>query len=121
MTSSLRLGLNIGYSGRSIQIPEDMVLTAERLGYDIVWVAESYGSDAVTPLAWLCARTDRIHLGTAIMQMPARSPAMTAMTAMTMDQLSGGRFRLGLGISGPQVVEGWHGQPFATGTYTRVR
>ena len=85
---------------------------AERLGYQTVWSAEAYGSDAVTPLAWAGALTSRIRLGTGIMQMPARSPAMTAMTAMTLDQLSGGRFVLGLGMSGPQVVEGWHGVPY---------
>jgi F420-dependent oxidoreductase-like protein len=77
-----------------------------------VWSAEAYGSDAVTPLTWIAARTGRIHVGTAIMQMAARTPAMTSMTAMTLDALSGGRFRLGLGVSGPQVVEGWHGEPF---------
>ncbi|NOX63243.1 MAG: LLM class F420-dependent oxidoreductase [Chloroflexi bacterium] len=110
--SSLRLGLNIGYSGARIHLPVDMVLEAERLGYHSVWAAESYGSDAVTPLAWLGALTQTIHLGAGIMQMPARTPANTAMTAMTLDQLSGGRFLLGLGMSGPQVVEGWHGQPY---------
>lgn len=95
-----------------MQLPTDMVLEAERLGYHVVWAAESYGSDAVTPLAWLGALTSKIRLGTAILQMPARTPAMTAMTAMTLDQLSGGRVLLGLGLSGPQVVEGWHGQPY---------
>ena len=85
---------------------------AERLGYTSVWTAESYGSDAVVPLAWVGALTYRIQLGTAILQMAARTPAMTAMTAMTLDALSGGRALLGLGVSGPQVVEGWHGQPF---------
>ncbi len=112
MTQDLRLGLNLGYSGRRLELPVAMVQEADRLGYDVVWAAESYGSDAVTPLAWLGALTQRIHLGTAIMQMPARTPAMTAMTAMSLDHLSGGRFRLGLGVSGPQVVEGWHGQPY---------
>lgn len=112
MTTPLKLGLNLGYSGRTLQLPVAMVQEAERLGYDVVWIAESYGSDAVTPLAWLGALTHRIHLGTAIMQMHARTPAMTAMTAITLDQLSGGRFRLGLGVSGPQVVEGWHGQAY---------
>ncbi|RME81833.1 MAG: LLM class F420-dependent oxidoreductase [Caldilineae bacterium] len=112
MTLPLRLGLNLGYSGRTIQLPVDMVREAERLGYHVVWTAESYGSDAVTPLAWLGALTSTIHLGTAVLQMPARTPAMTAMTAMTLDQLSGGRFYLGLGVSGPQVVEGWHGVPY---------
>jgi F420-dependent oxidoreductase-like protein len=90
----------------------ETILEAERLGYHAVWAAEAYGSDCVTPLAWIGARTTTIRLGTAIMQMPARTPAMTAMTAMTLDQLSGGRMLLGLGLSGPQVVEGWHGQPY---------
>jgi F420-dependent oxidoreductase-like protein len=90
----------------------DLVREVERLGYDSIWSAESYGSDAVTPVAWIAALTTRIHVGTGIMQMAGRTPAATAMTAMTLDGLSGGRFRLGLGVSGPQVVEGWHGQPF---------
>lgn len=108
----MRLGLMLGYSGATIQLPLEFVLEAERLGYYAVWTAEAYGSDAVTPLAWIGARTDTIKLGTAILQMPARTPAMTAMTAITLDQLSGGRMLLGLGLSGPQVVEGWHGQPY---------
>jgi F420-dependent oxidoreductase-like protein len=108
----MRLGLMIGYSGATIQLPLELILEAERLGYYAVWTAEAYGSDAVTPLAWVGARTQTIKLGTAILQMPARTPAMTAMTAMTLDQLSGGRMLLGLGLSGPQVVEGWHGQPY---------
>jgi len=109
----MRLGLNAGYSGSTIDLPMDLVQEADRLGYYAVWTAEAYGSDAVTPLAWIGARTQRIHLGTAIMQMPARTPAMTAMTAITLDQLSGERMLLGLGVSGPQVAEGWHGQPSA--------
>jgi F420-dependent oxidoreductase-like protein len=109
----MRLALSQGYSGAALSPDVSKVLEAERLGYDAVWVAESYGSDAVTPAAWIAARTSRIHVGTAIMQISARTPAMAAMTAMTLDGLSGGRFRLGLGVSGPQVVEGWHGQPFA--------
>jgi F420-dependent oxidoreductase-like protein len=108
----MRLALNLNYSGASVALDMDKVLEAERLGYDSVWTAEAYGSDAVTPAAWIAARTTRIHVGTGIMQIPARTPAMTAMTAMTLDALSGGRFRLGLGVSGPQVVEGWHGQAF---------
>lgn len=108
----MRLGLNIGYSGARMTLPMEMIRAADRLGYDTVWSAEAYGSDAVTPLAWIGAQTQRVRLGTAIMQMPARTPAMTAMTAMTLDQLSGGRMVLGLGLSGPQVVEGWHGQPY---------
>lgn len=108
----MRLGLMLGYSGAKMELPVAMVQEAERLGYYVVWTAESYGSDCITPLAWLGALTNTIKLGTAIMQMPARTPANTAMTAMTLDQLSGGRFLLGLGLSGPQVVEGWHGQPY---------
>ncbi|MBP8002335.1 MAG: LLM class F420-dependent oxidoreductase [Chloroflexi bacterium] len=105
----MRLGLNIGYSAGRVDLPVALVQEADRLGVYVVWTAEAYGSDAVTPLAWLGALTERIKLGTAIMQMPARTPANTAMTAMTLNQLSGGRFLLGLGLSGPQVVEGWHG------------
>ena len=108
----MRLGLNLGYSGARLALDVQCVQDAERLGYDSVWSAEAYGSDAVTPLAWLGAVTYRIHLGTAVMQIAARTPAATAMTAMTLDALSGHRFLLGLGVSGPQVVEGWHGQPF---------
>jgi F420-dependent oxidoreductase-like protein len=105
----MQLGLVIDYSGSKIRLPVELVQEADRLGYYAVWTSEVYGSDAVTPLAWLGAQTQRIKLGTAIMQMPGRTPANTAMTAMTLDQLSGGRFLLGLGLSGPQVVEGWHG------------
>jgi F420-dependent oxidoreductase-like protein len=108
----MRLGLNVGHAGARLALDVQCVQDADRLGYHSVWTAEAYGSDAVTPLAWLGAVTFRIRLGTAIMQIAARTPAMTAMTAMTLDALSGGRFVLGLGVSGPQVVEGWHGQPF---------
>jgi alkanesulfonate monooxygenase SsuD/methylene tetrahydromethanopterin reductase-like flavin-dependent oxidoreductase (luciferase family) len=108
----MRLALSLNYSGAAISIDTTKILEAERLGYDSVWTAEAYGSDAVVPAAWIAARTERIRVGTGIMQIPARTPAMTAMTAMTLDALSGGRFRLGLGVSGPQVAEGWHGQPF---------
>lgn len=108
----MRLALTLNYSGARMALDMAKVLEAERLGYDSVWSAESYGSDAVTPTAWIAARTERIHVGTGIMQIAGRTPAATAMTAMTLDALSGGRFRLGLGVSGPQVVEGWHGQPF---------
>jgi F420-dependent oxidoreductase-like protein len=89
-----------------------MVRAAEESGYDSAWTAEAYGSDAATVLGWIAGKTERIGLGSAIFQMPARTPAMTAMTAATLDNISGGRFRLGLGLSGPQVAEGWHGQPF---------
>jgi len=105
----------LGYFGAGTTAAEQLKLAreAERLGYDSAWVAEAYGSDAATVLAWLAAQTSSINLGSAVFQIPARSPAMTAMTAATLDQLSGGRFRLGLGLSGPQVAEGWYGQPFA--------
>jgi F420-dependent oxidoreductase-like protein len=108
----MKLALTLNYSGAAMALDMTKILEAERLGYASVWSAEAYGSDAVTPAAWIAARTETIHVGTAIMQIPARTPAMTAMTAMTLDALSGGRFRLGLGVSGPQVVEGWHGQAF---------
>jgi F420-dependent oxidoreductase-like protein len=108
----MKLAVHLSYSGSTYTLDLDKVLEAERLGYDSVWTAEAYGSDAVTPATWIAARTTRLHVGTAIMQIAARTPAMTAMTAMTLDALSGGRFRLGLGVSGPQVVEGWHGQAF---------
>ncbi len=108
----MRLGLSLGYWGARPTDGVALVQEAERLGFDSVWTAEAYGSDAVTPLAWIGAQTERIKLGTGIMQMPARTPAMAAMTAATLDLLSGGRMLLGLGVSGPQVVEGWHGQPY---------
>jgi F420-dependent oxidoreductase-like protein len=111
----MKLGINVGYWGMGIG-PQDqlqVVQEAERLGYDSVWAAEAYGSDAATVLAWLAAGTSKIKLGSAIFQMPGRTPALTAMTAATIDELSGGRFRLGIGSSGPQVAEGWHGQRFA--------
>lgn len=108
----MRLGLTIGYSGSAMKLDMPMIEEADRLGFYSVWSAEAYGSDAVTPLAWIAARTKQIHVATGIMQMPARTPAMTAMTATTLDQLSGGRFLLGLGVSGPQVVEGWHGERY---------
>ena len=105
----MKLGLVLGYSGAGMTLPIDLVLEAERLGFDSVWTSEAYGSDAVTPAAWILAQTSTIKVGTAIMQMPARTPAMAAMTAMTLDALSGGRFIMGIGASGPQVIEGWHG------------
>src|SRR5512133_528628 len=110
----MRLGVMLGYFGAGTTAAEQLALAqeAERLGYDSAWAAEAYGSDAATVLAWLAAQTSSIHLGSAVFQIPARSPAMTAMTAATLDQLSGGRFRLGLGLSGPQVAEGWHGQRY---------
>src|SRR5215210_5558886 len=111
----MRLGLNVGYWGLGMDASAqlEMVKEADAAGYDSVWAAEAYGSDAATVLAWLASQTERIRIGSAIFQMPARSPAMTAMTAATLDNLSGGRMLLGIGSSGPQVAEGWHGQRFA--------
>src|SRR5919199_755337 len=110
----MKLGLHIGYWGLGLSSEEQLKLVreAESLGYDSAWSAEAYGSDAATILGWLAQGTERIKLGSAIFQMPARSAAMTAMTAATLDQLSGGRMLLGIGSSGPQVAEGWHGQRF---------
>lgn len=109
----MKLGLGLGYWGAGKpEGVEEAVTAAEECGFDSVWTSEAYGSDALTPLAWLGARTTRLTLGTAVMQMSARTPAATAMAAMTMDHLSGGRFALGIGASGPQVVEGWYGQPY---------
>ena len=105
----MKLGLLTGYSGRKMNLPMETILHAERLGFDSVWTSEAYGSDAVTPATWILAHTKRIKVGTAIMQMPGRTPSMAGMTAMTLAQLSGNRFIVGLGASGPQVVEGWHG------------
>ncbi len=118
----MRLGFSMGYAPPGTNPRELVALAqeAERLGYDSAWAAESWGTDAVTVLAWLAATTERIKVGSAIMQIPARTPAATAMTAATLDLMSGGRFLLGLGTSGPQVVEGWHGQPWA-GPLTRTR
>ena len=110
----MKLGLSLGYAPPGTN-PADLfplVEEAERLGFDSVWVAEAWGTDAVSMLGWLAAKTERIKLGSAIMQIPGRTPANAAMTAATLDLLSGGRFLLGLGTSGPQVVEGWHGQPW---------
>ena len=108
----MKLGFLLGYSGKHIHIPIDLIKQAEAMGYDSVWTAEAYGNDAVTSATWVLSQTEKMRVGTAIMQMPARSPAMCAMTAMSLDQLSGGRFIVGLGASGPQVVEGWHGVPY---------
>jgi F420-dependent oxidoreductase-like protein len=109
----MKLGLNLGYWGLvSAQDNMDMVTEAERLGFSVIWAAEAYGNDAATVLTWIAAKTSTIDVGSAIFQIPARTPAMTAMTAATIDTLSNGRFRLGLGVSGPQVSEGWHGAKF---------
>ncbi len=118
----MRLGLALGYWGRG---PDprtaDLAVRAERLGYHSVWTAEAWGSDAFTPLTWIAARTSRIMLGTAVAQMAARAPTATAMQALTLDHLSGGRVLLGLGLSGPQVVEGWYGRPFPRSPLTATR
>jgi F420-dependent oxidoreductase-like protein len=109
----MRLGVNLGYWGAGNDADNlELAREADRLGYAVVWAAEAYGSDSPTVLAWIAAQTERIDVGSAVMQIPARTPAMTAMTAATLDTLSGGRFRLGLGVSGPQVSEGWHGVRF---------
>ena len=116
----MKLALNLGFLTSQNLDPIPLALEAERLNYDSVWVAEAWGSDAVSLLAWIGAKTERIQLGSAILQIPARTPTMTAMTAATLDHLSGGRLRLGLGVSGPQVVEGWHGRPYGK-PLTRTR
>jgi F420-dependent oxidoreductase-like protein len=108
----MRLGLNIGYSGSALGIDIALIQEADRLGFHSVWSAEAYGSDAVSTIAWVAAQTTRIGVGTAIMQIPARTPTLAATTALTLDQLSGGRFLMGVGVSGPQVIEGWHGVAF---------
>jgi F420-dependent oxidoreductase-like protein len=114
MARDLRLGLSLGYwAGGPPPGAAETIQEADRLGFDSVWTAEAYGSDALMPLAWWGASTTQIKLGTSIVQISARTPAATAMAAMTLDHLSGGRVILGLGVSGPQVVEGWYGQPFA--------
>ncbi len=109
----MKLGLNLGYWGAGNDAENlELAREADRLGYSVVWAAEAYGSDAATVLSWVAAQTERIDVGSAIFQIPGRTPALTAMTAATLDTLSGGRFRLGLGVSGPQVSEGWHGVRF---------
>jgi F420-dependent oxidoreductase-like protein len=114
----MKLGLSIGYSRAQLDIPVELVQRAEELGYDSVWTAEAYGSDAVTPLAFLAAKTSRIKLGTGIMQLAARTPANAAMSAATVDAMAGGgRFIAGIGVSGPQIVEGWYGQPWGRPYY----
>lgn len=117
----MKLGIGVGYSGAEMRLPVEKVQLAERLGYDSVWTAEAYGSDAITPLAYLAAVTSRIRLGTGIIQLAARTPAATAMAMQTLDALAGrGRAILGLGVSGPQIVEGWYGQPWGK-PYWRLR
>ena len=117
----MKLGLSIGYSGAEMRVPMERILMAEKLGYDSVWTAEAYGSDAITPLAYIAALTKRIRLGTGIIQLAGRTPAMTAMQVATVDAMAGGnRFIAGLGVSGPQIVEGWYGQPWGKPN-TRIR
>lgn len=116
----MKLGFLLGYSGKHININMDVIKHAESLGFDSVWTAEAYGSDAVTTATWVLAQTEKIRVGTAIMQMPARTPAMAAMTSMSLAQMSDDRFIVGLGASGPQVVEGWHGVPYGK-PITRTR
>lgn len=117
----MKLALSIGYSGAHMELPVERVQRAEELGYDSVWTAEAYGSDAVTPLAFLAAKTKRIKLGTAIMQLAARTPANAAMCAATVDAMAGGnRFIAGIGVSGPQIVEGWYGEPWGR-PYYRIK
>ena len=116
----MKLGIMSVAFGKKASVPLEMIRHAESLGFDSAWTAEAYGNDAATPAAWILANTSTLKVGTAIMQMPARTPAMAAMTAMTLDHLSGGRFILGLGPSGPQVVEGWHGVPYGK-PLTRTR
>jgi len=117
----MKLGLHLGYSGAELDVPVELVQRAEALGYDSVWTAEAYGSDAVTPLAFLAGKTQHIKLGTAIMQLAGRTPANCAMSAATVDALAGGgRFIAGIGVSGPQIVEGWYGQPWGK-PYWRIK
>lgn len=117
----MKLALALGYSGAELRLPMDLIRQAETLGFDSVWTAEAYGSDAVTPLAYIAAHTSRIRLGTGIMQLAGRPPAMCAMQCMTVDSLAGGgRMIAGLGVSGPQIVEGWYGQPWGK-PYWRLR
>ncbi len=108
----MKLGIMGAAFGAKLSINLDLIKKAESLGFDSAWTAEAYGNDAITTATWIAAHTEKLKVGTAIMQMPARTPAMTAMTAISLDHLSGGRFILGLGPSGPQVVEGWHGVPY---------
>lgn len=117
----MKLGLSIGYSGAELELPMERILMAERLGYDSLWTAEAYGSDAISPLAYIAGQTKHIRLGTGIAQLAARPPASLAMAAQTVDALAGrGRFILGIGVSGPQIVEGWYGQPWGR-PYYRIK
>jgi F420-dependent oxidoreductase-like protein len=117
----MKLGLSLGYSGGQLKLPVEKVQLAERLGYDSVWTAEAYGSDALSPLAFLAAKTERIRLGTAVIQLAGRTPANAAMTIATIDALAGGnRVICGIGVSGPQIVEGWYGQPWGR-PYYRIK
>ncbi|MEC8775463.1 MAG: LLM class flavin-dependent oxidoreductase, partial [Pseudomonadota bacterium] len=117
---AVKLGLTLGTGGNKAAVDMNYIREAENLGYDSVWTAEAWGSDALTPAAWVLAQTSKIKVGTGIVQMPARTPTSVAMACMTLDHLSGGRFILGLGPSGPQVVEGWYGVPYGR-PLTRLR
>ena len=108
----MEVSVNVGYFGPHISSEKSLIKELDEIGISCIWTAEAYGYDAVTPLSYFAALTDKLKVGSGIMQIPGRSPAMTAMTAATLDKLSGGRFRLGIGVSGPQVVEGWHGVPY---------
>ena len=117
----MKLGLSIGYSGGEMRLPIEKVQLAEQLGYDSVWTAEAYGSDALSPLAYLAAKTERIKLGTGVIQLAGRTPANAAMTIATIDALAGGgRVICGISVSGPQIVEGWYGQPWGK-PYYRIK
>ena len=116
----MKLGYMAGYSPAQVELPMEQIIEAERLGFDSVWTSEAYGSDALTPAAWVLAKTSRIRVGTAIVQMPARTPTCTAMSAMTLSEMSGGRFILGIGPSGPGVIEGWYGVAYGR-PLTRTR
>jgi len=116
----VKLGYMAGYSPAQVELPMEQIIEAERLGFDSVWTSEAYGSDALTPAAWVLAKTSRIRVGTAIVQMPARTPTCTAMSAMTLSEMSGGRFILGIGPSGPGVIEGWYGVAYGR-PLTRTR
>jgi len=116
----VKLGIMAGYSPAQVELPMEQIIEAERLGFDSVWTSEAYGSDALTPAAWVLAKTSRIKVGTAIVQMPARTPTCTAMSAMTLSEMSGGRFILGIGPSGPGVIEGWYGVAYGR-PLTRTR
>ena len=108
----MKVSVNVGYFGPHISNDVELIKNLDNIGVECIWTAEAYGYDAITPLSYFAGLTNNIKLGSGIMQIPSRTPAMAAMTAVTLDKLSNGRFRMGLGVSGPQVVEGWHGVPY---------